>query len=81
MQLLYKQIAYLQERAEAELKRKNEVMLRHLSLLAEAVIPFSRPQERVLNICTYLARYGPQWWQKLAEEFPVEGIHYFYYPE
>ncbi|NLM46457.1 MAG: bacillithiol biosynthesis cysteine-adding enzyme BshC [Firmicutes bacterium] len=81
LQLLYGQIAFLQERAEAELKRKNEVMLRHFTLLAEGITPFSRPQERVLNICTYLARYGPQWWQKLAEEFPAGGSHYLYCPE
>ncbi|HHX74784.1 MAG TPA: bacillithiol biosynthesis cysteine-adding enzyme BshC [Firmicutes bacterium] len=81
LQLLYRQIAFLQHRAEAELEKKNAVMLRHFALLEEGMTPFSRPQERVLNICTYLARYGPQWWQKLAEEFPAEGTHYLYYPE
>ncbi|MCR3921947.1 MAG: bacillithiol biosynthesis cysteine-adding enzyme BshC [Firmicutes bacterium] len=80
LQHLYSQVQYLQEKAEAEIKKKNEVTIRHFSALQEALRPFGKPQERVYNVFMYLAKYGPNWWQQLQQEFPAEPGHYLYLP-
>jgi bacillithiol biosynthesis cysteine-adding enzyme BshC len=52
-------------------KRENEVGLEQLEKAQRHLFPLSKPQERVLNVFYYLARYGPSLIPALLDEFPV----------
>jgi uncharacterized protein YllA (UPF0747 family) len=38
--------------------RRNEIIERHLDSMCNTLFPEKKPQERVVNICSYVARYG-----------------------
>jgi bacillithiol biosynthesis cysteine-adding enzyme BshC len=52
-------------------KRENEVGLEQLEKARRHLFPMGKPQERVLNVFYYLARYGPGLIPALLDEFPV----------
>ncbi|HZK23885.1 MAG TPA: bacillithiol biosynthesis cysteine-adding enzyme BshC [Oscillospiraceae bacterium] len=78
LQHVYQQVAYLENKAQAEQKQQQHVTIRHFAALQEALTPQDKPQDRVLNIVQYLAKYGPDWWQQLQEEFTAAPGHYLY---
>jgi bacillithiol biosynthesis cysteine-adding enzyme BshC len=52
-------------------KRENEVGLEQLEKAQRHIFPLGKPQERVVNVFYYLARYGPSLIPALLEEFAV----------
>jgi bacillithiol synthase len=50
------------------LKRRQETELGQLAKARAAVLPHQKPQERVLTVAPFLARYGPSLLQELAAE-------------
>ena len=50
------------------LKRRQETELGQLAKARAAVLPNQKPQERVLTVAPFLARYGPSLLQELAAE-------------
>jgi bacillithiol biosynthesis cysteine-adding enzyme BshC len=50
------------------LKRRQETELGQLAKARAAVLPNQKPQERVLTVASFLARYGPGLLQELAAE-------------
>ncbi|HAP31432.1 MAG TPA: hypothetical protein DCQ14_00015 [Firmicutes bacterium] len=73
------EVAYLQKAAREKSREKNEVMLRHFTALQQALMPMGVLQERVLNIIPFLCKYGPTFWHKLQQEFPLTPGHYLFY--
>lgn len=49
----------LEKKLVASLKRANETLLGQLARARAALAPAGKPQERVLTVATFLARYGP----------------------
>lgn len=77
--IVLKDIAYLRGKAQEELKEKHEVALGHFYKLENACHPVNELQERIYNIFPYIIKYGPSFWDKLIEEFPLKEGHHFYY--
>jgi bacillithiol biosynthesis cysteine-adding enzyme BshC len=57
----------LEKRIIAHLKRRQETELSQIERTRNAVLPDGKPQERVLGIVPFLARYGPGIMDQLAE--------------
>jgi len=49
---------HIAQRLERHLKRVREVEMRQIGRAREAVLPGGKPQERVLTVASYLARFG-----------------------
>lgn len=54
------------------LKQRNAVALEQIEKAAVNLYPEGRPQERVVNVCSYLARYGPELLDAVADAFEPE---------
>ncbi|EEG77693.1 bacillithiol biosynthesis cysteine-adding enzyme BshC [Dethiobacter alkaliphilus] len=80
LQHVYSQVRYLEDKAEEEYKKKNEVMIRHFAALEQGLKPNGKLQERVFCVFTYLMKYGPGFWEQLVEEFPEQPGHHLFYP-
>jgi uncharacterized protein YllA (UPF0747 family) len=52
--------------------RRDETVLRHLEALSNSLFPDKKPQERVLNVASFLARYGPGVVKSLTASLNVE---------
>jgi uncharacterized protein YllA (UPF0747 family) len=52
-------------------KRQNEIALGQLAKAQQNLFPGGKPQERVMNVFYYLARYGPGLIPALLDEFHV----------
>lgn len=76
LQHVYSEIRYLEGKARDEFKLKNEGTMRHFTAIKEALQPFGKPQERVYTVLTFLAKYGPDWWSRLVDQFPTDPGHY-----
>ncbi|MFL5514598.1 MAG: bacillithiol biosynthesis BshC, partial [Gemmatimonadales bacterium] len=50
------------------LKRRQETELGKLAKARAAVLPNQKPQERVLTVASFLARYGPGLLEELSAE-------------
>ncbi len=81
LQRVVRETVYLQKQAEQAAKKKNDVVVRQLDNLAQALLPLGKLQERILNLFPFLIKYGPGFWQSLISEFPAEPGHYLYYFE
>jgi uncharacterized protein YllA (UPF0747 family) len=53
--------------------RRNETLERHLDLLMTALFPDKKLQERVVNVTTFLTRYGLRFIQLLEAELDLDG--------
>ena len=76
--IVLKDIAYLREKAEEVIQDKHKVALGHFYKLESACHPVNQLQERVYNIFPYLIKYGPSFWEKLIERFPLQEGHHFF---
>ncbi len=76
--IVLKDIAYLREKAEEVLQEKHKVALGHFYKLESSCHPVNQLQERVYNIFPYLIKYGPTFWERLFEGFPLEEGHHFH---
>ena len=79
LQHVYSQVRYLEDKAQEEYKKKNEVMIRHFAAMEHGLTPNGKLQERVFCIFPYLMKYGPGFWEKLVADFPREPGHYLFY--
>ena len=52
--------------------RRNETLDRHLDAIANSLFPEKKLQERVINVTSFLARYGPAFVAKLQEELTLD---------
>jgi bacillithiol biosynthesis cysteine-adding enzyme BshC len=48
----------IEKRLVSHLKKQNEIVLQQVDKARRNLFPLGRPQERVLNVTSYLARYG-----------------------
>jgi len=53
--------------------RRNETLERHLESITNSVFPEKKLQERVLNISSFLARYGPGLIGRLEEALSLDS--------
>lgn len=67
----------LERRITQQVRRRQETRFEQLRRAAANLYPDDSPQERVLNVLPYLARYGPALLQRMLEEMTVEldGSH------
>ena len=49
----------IEKRIIAHLKQQNDILVQQLAKSRRSLYPLDEPQERVLNIVSYLVRYGP----------------------
>jgi bacillithiol biosynthesis cysteine-adding enzyme BshC len=59
----------IEKKLVSHLKRRQETELVQLARARTAIAPNGKPQERVLTVAPFLARYGPGLLQDLAEAF------------
>ncbi len=65
-------IESLEKKLKRRVKEKNEVMRHHLEKVAINLYPAGQPQERILNVHPFLARYGPELLDRVYEACAVE---------
>jgi len=58
----------IEKKLVASVKRENETLMRQLARVRASVRPRNQPQERVLTLASFLARYGPEFVDTLARE-------------
>ena len=63
----HKMLADMDRKIVRHLKRRKAIELEQLRRAADNLFPLGQPQERVLNIATYYARYGPAILDAIAE--------------
>jgi bacillithiol biosynthesis cysteine-adding enzyme BshC len=49
----------IEQRIIAHLKQQNDILVQQLARSRRSLYPLDKPQERVLNVVSYLVRYGP----------------------
>jgi bacillithiol synthase len=59
----------IEKKLVQHLKRRQETELSQLARARTAIVPNGKPQERVLTVAPFLARYGPALLQELTEAF------------
>ncbi len=59
--------ADLEKRIVSHLKKRNEIVTQQLAKARHSLYPLGKPQERVLNVVTYLVRYGPTFLNHLID--------------
>jgi uncharacterized protein YllA (UPF0747 family) len=59
----------MEKKLVQHLKRRQETELAQLGRAREAVFPGQKPQERVLTVAPFLARYGPDLVRELTDSF------------
>ena len=59
----------IEKKLVQHLKRRQETELGQLARARTAVMPDGKPQERVLTVAPFLARYGPGLLAELADAF------------
>jgi bacillithiol biosynthesis cysteine-adding enzyme BshC len=64
----HKTLADMDKKIVRHLKRRNAVELEQLRRAAANLFPLGQPQERVVGVATYYARYGPAILDAIAEE-------------
>ncbi len=79
LQHLFGEIKYLENQAQREAKNKNSVIVRHFADMQRSLRPQGKLQERIINIFAFQIKYGPDFWRKLLDEFPVAPGHYLFY--
>ncbi|UCZ51835.1 bacillithiol biosynthesis cysteine-adding enzyme BshC [Bacillus shivajii] len=77
------QFVELEKKFEAKLLQENEAGIRRFDLVESEIKPNGNPQERYLNIHSFLNLYGPDLIQRVVSEIPSEdnyaGTHAFIY--
>jgi len=53
--------------------RRNETLDRHLDAMANSLFPEKKLQERVVNVTSFLVRYGSSFIAKLQEELTLDS--------
>ncbi|PYS54888.1 MAG: hypothetical protein DMG13_06615 [Acidobacteria bacterium] len=53
--------------------RRNETLERHLEVVVNSIFPEKKLQERVLNVTSFLARYGLDFVGRLEESLSLES--------
>ena len=71
----FKQLGEVERKIRQHLKARNETGLEQLEKAAVNLAPLGRPQERVLNVHQYLARYGEGLLREIGErmEYRLDG--------
>jgi uncharacterized protein YllA (UPF0747 family) len=65
------QLKEVEKKLVQHLKRRQEVELGQLARARDLVLPDNQPQERVLTIASFLARYGPTLIEEVSDA--IEG--------
>jgi uncharacterized protein YllA (UPF0747 family) len=53
--------------------RRHEMLERHLDVMANSLFPEKKLQERVINVTSFLARYGPGFAARLEEVLNLDS--------
>ena len=53
--------------------RRNETLERHLDTIANSIFPEKKLQERVINITSFLARYGVEFVRHLDDALSLDS--------
>ncbi|MGE5589759.1 MAG: bacillithiol biosynthesis cysteine-adding enzyme BshC [Bacillota bacterium] len=73
---IHAQFARLEEKARQQHRKNSEVAMRQFDRLALLLTPRQQPQERVFNIMSYLARFGPAVLDAVAGVPAARGGHF-----
>src|SRR5690606_10535222 len=68
----YVQLEEIEKKVVQHLKKRNSIGVEQLEKASANLFPLGQPQERVLNVVQYLARYGPALLEEIAQAVPVE---------
>lgn len=68
----YVQLEEIEKKVVQHLKRQNAIGVEQIEKAAVNLFPLGQPQERVLNVVPYLARYGPALLDAIAGAIRVE---------
>src|SRR5690606_3830567 len=68
----YVQLEEIEKKVVQHLKRQNAIGVEQIEKAAVNLFPLGQPQERVLNVVPYLARYGPALLDAIADAIRVE---------
>jgi len=68
----YVQLEEIEKKVVQHLKKQNAIGVEQLEKAAVNLFPLGQPQERVLNVVPYLARYGPALLEAVAGAIRVE---------
>ena len=68
----YVQLGEIEKKVVQHLKRQNAIGVEQLEKAAVNLFPLGQPQERVLNVMPYLARYGPALLEAVAGAIRVQ---------
>ena len=56
--------------------RRNETLDRHLDSIANSIFPEKKLQERVVNVCSFVARYGLGFIGRLEEALSLDSTEH-----
>lgn len=73
---IHAQFGRLEDKARQQHRKNSEVAMRQFDKLALLLTPRGQPQERVFNIMSYLARFGPDVISALAKVPAARGGHF-----
>lgn len=65
MAKILEQISYMEAKTSDAYNKQFDASIRQLDRIATAILPASKPQERVLSMVVYWNRYGDAWLSKL----------------
>lgn len=68
---IHAQFGRLEEKARQQLRKNSETAMRQFDRLALNLSPRGQPQERVLNLLPFLARFGPNLPEELLARVPL----------
>jgi len=69
---ILEQIDFLETKSIDAMKQQHEAGLRHWERIRLTVAPADKPQERVVNVFQYIARYGLAWLDELLEATRID---------
>lgn len=72
MSKILEQIEFLKTKSADAVKQQHEAGLRQWDRIRITVAPAGKPQERVVNVFQYIARYGFPWLDALIEQTPLD---------
>jgi len=66
--------AEIEKRLVAHLKRQNETLTAQVARARDSLFPLGKPQERVLNVTSFLVRYGDEFISQVGASLePASG--------
>ncbi len=70
------QVAFLERKTRDALEKRHQAVLFQFDRAQRSLMPNGGPQERTLNLYSYINKYGFEWWNRFKKQsFTVNGLH------